>query len=504
VLIICHPPIVNKIGSFQQQYFQGVKSVMPIPKLSLLNDAEKARIHNRALDLLQEVGIKFGSEGALEILGDAGCEVDATELSAKIPPELVQKALETAPSNFLLAARNPERDLHLGEGGPYFLSAAQSVFFRDLETRERRASTLEDVRNCAIVCDALDEIDEFCPMVAPNDVTPIMRGLRTGQVAYSTTGKHVVGGFGALETLPYQMEIMDALLGDRAKLKDRPIVTHVINDVSPLQKDGYLVDVTLALRDLQVPILLYYMPLAGSTAPVTLAGTILEMTTNMLSSIVLYQLVQPGWPIIWGTGPGTMDMRSGRFAAGPEAALMSIAHVEMAKFYGLPTISGAISGTESKQIDFQSGLDALMGVLPVVMAGANSVWGPGDLDGANFVDLPFLIVAAEVVRQLRRLLEGINLEDDRFLFDTIEKMGFQGEYLGDPSTKKYFREEHLLPNLFPRESYESWAARGQSEEEIALARVNEILATHQPEPLPKEVTKEIERVITAAEKALVE
>jgi trimethylamine--corrinoid protein Co-methyltransferase len=183
---------------------------------------------------------------------------------------------------------------------------------------------------------------------------------------------------------------------------------------------------------------------------------------------------------------------------------MSIAHVEMAKYYGLPTISGAISGWESKQIDFQSGIDALMGVLPVVLAGADSVWGPGDLDGANFVDLPFLIVAAEVVRQLRRLLEGINLEDERLLFDTMVKMGFQGEYLGDPSTKKYFREEHLLPGLFPRESFESWAARGQTEEQMAIARVKEILDTHQPEPLPEDVSKEIERVINAAEKALVE
>ena len=346
---------------------------MPSPKLSLLNQDEKERIHARALELLKDVGIKFGSEDALEILSDAGCEVDKVELTAKIPTNVVEKSLESAPSNFLLAARNPERDLHLGEGGPYFLSAAQSVFFRDLETRERRASILEDVRKCAIVCDAMDEIDAFCPMVAPNDVTPIMRGMRTGQVAYSTTSKHVVGGFGALETLPYQMEIMDALLGDRAKLKERPIVTHVINDVSPLQKDGNLVNVTLALREFQIPILLYYMPLAGSTAPVTLAGTILEMTTNMLSSIVLYQLTQPGWPIIWGTGPGTMDMRSGRFVFGPEAALMSIAHVEMAKYFRLPTISGAISGSGSKQIDFQSGLDALMGVLPIILAGADSV-----------------------------------------------------------------------------------------------------------------------------------
>lgn len=471
-------------------------------RLNMLGQEEKERIHGKCLDILQNIGIKFGSEAALKLLADAGCDVDMEELSARIPSELVEKALTTAPREVFLAGRDPVHDHTYGLGGPYFISAAQSVFYRDLETRERRASTLADLKECAILCDALGEINEFCPMVAPNDVPPIMRGLRAGQVAFSHTNKHVVGGVGTPYTLPYHMEIFDALLGDRNNLKERPIISQVINDVSPLQKDGSLVDVTLALSELQVPILLYYMPLAGSTAPVTLAGTLLEMTANMLSSIVLYQLAQPGWPIIWGAGPGKLEMRSGRFGAGAEAVLISIGQVEMADFYNLPTISGWIGSYESKQIDFQSGMDAFYGLVPVVLAGADAIWGPGDLDGSNLVDLPFMYLGIEVVRQLKRLLEGINFEEEHFLTDVIAEMRFQGDYLADPSTKKYFRQEHLLPKIFPRESYEAWENRGETEGEMALAEVKNILRAPKPEYVSEEVAKEIERIMTAAENAL--
>ncbi len=285
-------------------------------------------------------------------------------------------------------------------------------------------------------------------------------------------------------------------------MKERPIISQVINDVSPLQKDGSLVDVTLALSELQVPILLYYMPLAGSTAPVTLVGTLLEMTANMLSSIVLYQLAQPGWPIIWGAGPGKLEMHSGRFGAGAEAVLISIGQVEMANFYNLPTISGWIGSYESKQIDFQSGMDAFYGLVPVVLAGADAIWGPGDLDGSNLVDLPFMYLGIEVVRQLKRLLEGINFEEERFLTDVIAEMRFQGDYLAEPSTKKYFRQEHLLPKIFPRESYEAWENRGETEGEMALAEVKKMLKAPKPEYVSEEVAKEIERIMTAAENAL--
>jgi trimethylamine--corrinoid protein Co-methyltransferase len=470
--------------------------------MTLLSQEEKERIQGRAQDILQEVGIKFDTVQALDILADAGCDVDASELSAKIPAHLVEKALSTTPGEFTLAGRSTDRDQRFGSGETLFISAAQSVFYRDLESRQRRESTLADLIDCTVMCDALEEIDLFCPMVVPNDVHPYMRGLKAGQAALMNTDKHLVGGVGSVHTLPFHLEIWDAILGDRARMKERPFMSHIINDVSPLQKDGDLVETTLALREYQVPILLYYMPMAGSTSPVTLSGTLLEMTANMLSSVVLYQLAEPGWPIIWGAGPGVLDMRTGRFAAEADAALISVAQVEMAAHFGLPSVSGWIGSFESKEIGFQSGLDSVLGVVPVALTGADGVWGPGDLDGSNLVDLPFLFLGAEVVRQLKRLVKGIDLDDEHLLFEVIEAMRFQGEYLGDPSTKKYFRQEHMMPQVFPRESFENWEARSESEEEMAVGRVQSILRTHRPRPLAHEVSKEIQRIVTAAEKVL--
>jgi trimethylamine--corrinoid protein Co-methyltransferase len=148
-------------------------------------------------------------------------------------------------------------------------------------------------------------------------------------------------------------------------------------------------------------------------------------------------------------------------------------------------------------------MDTVFNSLLPILAGVDNLWGPADFDGATLVDLPYILLAAEALRQIGRLMEGINTDQDRFLFDVIKRMGYQGEYLGDPSTKKYFREEHLLPDLFPRESYEAWEARSQSEEEIAIEKVKEILSTHEPEPLPDEVIREIDRIYASAEEALV-
>jgi trimethylamine--corrinoid protein Co-methyltransferase len=400
-----------------------------------------------------------------------------------------------------LAARDPDKDLVYGSGELYFLSAAQSPFFLDLNTRERRAATLEDLIQCVRICDYLDEVDEFCPMVVPTDVPPVLRGLKAGITALENTSKHILKSVDT-RTLPFHLEVLDAVLGHRDRIKDRPIFSQVINDISPLQKDGDLVDATLGLSEYRVPITLYFMPMAGGTAPVTLAGTLLEMTASMLSSVVLYQHAQPGWPIIYGAGAGTLDMRTGRYGSGAESTLMSVAPVEMARFYGLPCLAGGLGAGDSKQINFQAGVEAMMGSVFAASAGADAIWGPADLDGGTLVDLPWLVLATEVVRQIKRLLQGIVFDEQHFLFDVIAKMRFEGEYLGDRSTKQFFREEHLLPDLFPRESYGDWEERGQSEEQIGMARVKEILRSHEPEPLPEEVGKELEHILAAAHKEL--
>ncbi len=476
---------------------------MPSARISFLSRGEIERIHGKSLNILQKVGIHFGSEKAISILEGAGCEVDWDELSAKIHADLVKKAVDSLPSKFLLAARDPAQDIICGDGNLYYTASGQSLFVRDLETRKRRPSTSKDLVQCTRLIDALDEIEEHVAMVMPRDVPPIMGGLKCLEVSLKHTTKHFLGGGTELEILPYSMAMIEAVLGDLNQLRDRPLFSAVINPVSPLQNRGELVDCTLSWAPYKVPIFLQFLPLGGGTAPITLAGTVLQANAEFLGNIVLYQIAQPGWPIIWALAAGSVDMRSGRWAFGPEGALMTVALIDMAKHYGVPCNTWGHSSTEAKAIGFQSGIEGVMPGLLAALAGADNLWGPADMDGANMVDLAYVLLSTEPIRQTARLLKGMEVNEEHLLFDVIAKMRFAGEYLADPSTKKYFRNEHLLPKIFPRESYEAWEARGQSEEQMAIEHVKEILNTHEPGPLPEDVVREIDRIYAKAEKALV-
>ena len=475
---------------------------MAIPKITLLSQEEKEKIHEKSLDLLQKVGIQFNSKKAIGILADAGCEVDLENLSARIPSHLVEKALDSLPSQFLLAARDPEKDFIMGDGGLYFTAPGVCPWITDLDTGERRLATLDDLVQSAHLAEAIDEIHQWVPLVLPADVPPKMRALRALQVTLLHTSKNFLGGAERLDFVPYFLECIDAVLGDRSNLLQRPIFHAIINPSSPLQNGSMLVDGLLEFTPYKPPIFLQFLPLAGATSPMTLAGTVLEENTAFLGNMTLYQIIQPGWPILWAAAAGVMDMRSGRYVGGPEALLMTLALDEMAKFYNVPVNNFASSSSEAFGIGFQNGLEMTMGLVTQVLAGVDNFWWPSDLDGFNLMDLADVVLGREVIRQVKRLREGFTLDDEHFLFDVIKEMGFKGEYLGDPSTKKYFRQEHLLPDLFLRESYEAWEAKGLLEREMAVARVKEILAAHQPVQVHRDVKKELDRIMSAAEKQL--
>jgi trimethylamine--corrinoid protein Co-methyltransferase len=220
--------------------------------------------------------------------------------------------------------------------------------------------------------------------------------------------------------------------------------------------------------------------------------------------MTFYQIVQPGWPLIWAAAAGVMDMRSGRYVGGPEALLMTLALDEMAKFYNVPVNNFGSSSSEAFGVGFQNGMEMTMGMLTQSLVGVDNFWWPSDLDGFNIMDLADIVLGREVVRQVERLIQGFTLDDEHFLINVIEAMKFQGKYLGDPSTKKYFRKEHLLPDMFPRESYETWIARSQSEREIAVTHVKEILASHEPVHIDRDAQLELDRIMTAAERQLLD
>jgi len=476
---------------------------MPVvPQISLLGQEDKELLHRRSLEILEEGGIQFNSDKALDILEQAGCRVDREDKSAKIPAELVEKALKTLPSQFVKAARGPAQDILCGGGDLFYTTTAMPGWIRDLDTRERRLATSDDLIRCARLTDAMDELSEWCPMVDPSDVPPLMRGIRSAQISYLHTTKHILSAVHQKEETPFFLEMVDAVLGDRERLRERPILTQLIEPTSPLTNDGNLIDNLLEWAPFRPPIYMQVLPLAGATSPITLAGSVLQENTSFLGNMVLYQTAEPGWPIVWGTAGGMLDMRSGQYVGGPEAMLMTLSLIEMAKFHGVPCSTFGSSSSEAKGIGFQTGMESMFGHMVCALAGVDNICWPTDLDGFALMDLAHMVLSTEAARQAARFRKGISLDEEHLMKDLILQMKFQGEYLSDPSTKKYFRKEHLMADLFPRETYEQWEARGKSEEEMGIERVKRILAGLEPKSEAPEVAKGLDRICEAAEKVL--
>ena len=269
--------------------------------------------------------------------------------------------------------------------------------------------------------------------------------------------------------------------------------------MSPLQHDGPSLEAAMLLAAQGVPIAVYSLALAGATAPLTLAGTMVQTNAEVLSGIVILQLAAPGCPLIYVGNAGIMDMRSCTFATtGPEQLLFNLGLTELGHSYGFPVLSGGFS-SDHKEISMQSGAEGMSMALLSTLTGADLVTGMGMLDSAGMLFLPKLVLDAELMRQSRRVGAGFGLDDEHVLLDLIEKTGPGGHYLAAAETRTLMRSgEHYVPRMFLRGSFDTWAADPVDERTRAAAKVDEILATHEVLPLPDGAAERIEEIIAAA------
>lgn len=471
------------------------------PKVALLEEDEKRAIHERSLRLLEYVGIQYNSKAALKLLEEVGCTVDYASLCARIPPAVVEWALGSAPRQFRVAGRAPGTELTYGSGHVYLSLDGGGNWTLDMGTNKRRPAVSADLRRAIRLTDALDAIDHNCAIVIPNDIPEPMRMLRILELQIRNSSKPFFISGGSDMEIGYALQILETVCGGRKALEDRPMATVVYAPVSPLQADPRYVRSTLAWVRRKLPVIIVPFPLIGGTSPVTLAGAVLQHNVEVLSGVVLCQAANPGIPILYSAGNAVIDMRSGHFSsAAVENVLTGLALIEMAQFYDLPSSAGA-GNPDAKRPGFQAGIESMATGIVNMLAGVDLLWGgTGLLDGITTLYLPYLLLNIEAIRQADRMRAGMVLDDSHYLFEAILEMGFRGEYLGRPSTKKkYYRQEHLLPDLFPRQSYESWEAAGVGEEEMARSRVERILAGHVPKPLDPGSDREISRIMHHAE-----
>jgi trimethylamine--corrinoid protein Co-methyltransferase len=242
-------------------------------------------------------------------------------------------------------------------------------------------------------------------------------------------------------------------------------------------------------------------PQCGATSPVTLAGTIAQQTAEILGMNVIAQLVNPGTPVLMGTVAAAMDLRNGMIAlGGVEAAMINVAHAQMARFYEIPS-RGTGSNTESKLLDMQAGYEKMITLLLPALAGINMIFYPGTMDHALTVSLEGLLIDHEICGMIDRVMKGVSVTEGKLALDIIDRVGPGGHFLNQKHTMKYLKEEHFLPKLTDRDSHELWIEKGKRAiHERARDEVKRILAEHKPLGLDSAVEKELWGIVKEVEK----
>lgn len=477
---------------------------MPKPCISILEAADRDFIHARTLEVLDTIGVRFQSTIARERLEAAGCRVNHDEALVRFPAELVEWAIAQVHRNVLLAAREPVRDALLDGSRTYSTVAGICPYVVDQESGRYRAPRVEDVERLTKIADALDAFGIVWYSVSPTVGVPAgMSDLTAMACMMANTGKHVMGQVTRPDEVPYALEI--SRLCGAARMAERPVFSAIYCPVAPLQHDGAAIEAAMAMAAQGVPIDIFSLGLAGATAPVTLAGTIVQTNCDVLSAVVLLQLVAPGAPLIYSANAGIVDMRTSRFAVStPETVLMNIAQIELAHSYGMPALSvGFVPDTSC--LGFRAGLEDMALALPTRLARPDIMTGLGTVEAGQAVSYPKMLLDAEIVSYLDRVAEGVAVDDEHVSVASIEKAGPGGHYLFQKDTRIGIRAgEHWIPDLLSRVSTSERLAGAKSEIERAEEAVARVLAEHAPAPLPVGAAEGVAAVLAAAQRDLPE
>jgi trimethylamine--corrinoid protein Co-methyltransferase len=277
--------------------------------------------------------------------------------------------------------------------------------------------------------------------------------------------------------------------GGRDALVERPRAVFDVCPSPPLTWSEFACRNVMDLARAHVPAELISMPLAGVAAPVTLIGSIVQHAAETLAGIVLHQLAEPGAPIVWGGAPSIVDMRSGSTPMGAiETAMIDGGYAAVGKSLGMP-VHAYLGATDSKLVDAQAGYESGMTALVGGLAGIDMISGPGMLDFLLTQSPEKLVLDADMIGMVQRLLRGVGTPTETLATASFEAAGPEGRFLELQETRKLFRSEQYLPSrVFDRDSRRAWLdAGGLDAYGRAHERVEEIMATHVVPALAPEV-----------------
>jgi trimethylamine--corrinoid protein Co-methyltransferase len=484
------------------------------PQFRVLCDHQIEKTCKTTLECLERTGVNVHNAEARSLLAEAGALVQ--DMRVRIPPRIIEDAVAAAPSSFTLWGRPVGESREQDER--YKLEVCSPVldkrivecvrfgpgptcsYFIDPQTGERRRSATGDPGLTARVCDALDNIDYVMGLALIDDVTPELSCVYEFAEMVTNTAKPILPWAYSVENVSDIYAIAVAVSGSEKALREYPFLALFATFQSPLQHTREDLANVLWAAERGLPVVYLGGGTSGSTAPITGAGTLVIALAGMLSGLAILQLKRPGTPVCVGSAPQPIDLRSARPAyGGPEMSLYCAALSDVCRYLGVPFM-GTAGASESKTVDLQAAIESSVQVLLSGLSGATLIHDVGFLDCADIGSLEMLVMNDEIIAMTRRILAGIEIDDDALMLDLIDKVGPGGHFLAERETAERCRREIWTSPLMDRTPWELWTDAGAPTMlDRIRQRVSTILQTHQPPPLPGGATREIQAILDAAE-----
>ena len=462
-----------------------------------LSGEQVGKIHAASLEILERIGVQLDLPEAVAILKKAGATVTGDGL-VHVPHQLVENALATAPKKVTLYDRHGKPVMPLGGERCFFGPGSDCLNIIDHRTGERRKPLLRDVVEGVRLCDALPNIDFVMSMLLPSDVDQTLADVYQMEAMLSHTTKPVLYVSYGVDGLVRAVEMAEKVVGGEQALRQKPVLTCYINVVSGAVHNAEGLRKLLYLSGKDLPTLYIPGSNAGVTSPMTMAGAVaLDMAGGLLG-LTLAQLNREGAPfIVSAMDPAALDMKTMVSPyAYPERGFIRA----VSQSYGLPTLSLA-GGSDAKLPDGQAAAEAALTMLADVLLGGNIVHDLGYLESGLTYSFAQLVICDQLVDWIKAFLRDLQVSDETLALDQITSVGPGGSYLAARHTRDHFRET-WYPGLFERGIYPDWVSRGsQNLLERASQRVENILAEHQPDPLPDEIQLQLRRVVERAQHA---
>lgn len=461
-----------------------------------LSEEDINQINETVLRVFAEVGVQINLPEALALFKKAGAEVDETRRIARIPAELVQRLISSAPSTINLCGRVEDGSLDCEIGGSRVYLGTGGTALNVLEpgAAEPRRSELKDIMNMARAVDALENIHFYMLNLFPHELSPENVDVNRFGAALNRTQKHIMGGVYTVEGIRNVIRMAEIIAGSKERLLARPFISMVACVISPLKLDEDYGRLAMEAAQYGIPLVVPAEPLCGATAPITLAGNIVVQTVDTLTGIMLTQLVNPGTPVLYGCISSITDLTDLKYLAGAvEMGLMNAAASQMAQFYQIPIYATA-GMSDAKVNDAQAGYESAITSLLVALAGGNFIH-----DAAGFLEFCLtasydkLVIDNEIIGMVMRAVEGIRVDEQTLAFDQIRQAGPGGHFVSLRHTRKYMRSELYDPQLSDRQDRPTWQ-QGGAKDTVARAtlRAKEILSA----PLTSYLSAEIRSRIT--------